>query len=340
VDDQPYGLRPPSLVDDRIEYARRRESQKAKAAETRRARAATYSPGIASSVGAPEVDIEGIDNMPKWGADAVPVITLLNQKGGVGKSSTCHHLSGTFAQMKRRVLCLDVDPQSSLSQGFFGPVAAREIDPSETIAALFSGNRPYPDQVIKPTGIDGIDLLPGSRVASEFNIPCPYRGSYEVQTCLRDFLAEAKSSYDVVFCDVPPNLHMASWAALVASDYVIVPLAPEDYSSQGIVDVLDSIEMVKATLNPRLELLGFLLTMVSPRRTLHQLYEESLRSLYGDAVFTSRVMASVDYPEAISRRQPIAQFKPRSASAKAIRALAEEIEGRIATRITARTEAA
>jgi chromosome partitioning protein len=219
-------------------------------------------------------------------------------------------------------------------------VAARDLDPGETIAALFSGKRPYPGQVIRSTGISGIDLLAGSRFAGEFNIPCPFKGPYEVQTCIRDFLNEAKSAYSYVLCDVPPNLHMASWAALVASDFVIVPLAPEDYSSQGIVDVLDSIAMVKATMNPKLELLGFLLQMVAPRRTLHQLYEESLRDLYKGDVFSTRIMASVDYPEAIARRQPIAQYKPKSASAKAVKALAEEIEGRIKARLDARMEAA
>jgi chromosome partitioning protein len=269
------------------------------------------------------------------------VVTLLNQKGGVGKSSTCHHLSGTLAQMGRRVLCLDNDPQSSLSQGFWGPIAARRIDPAETIAALYMGQRPYPEQVIKPTGVDNIDLLPGSRVATDFNIPRPFEGSYEVQTCLRDFLADVRSQYDLILIDCPPNLHMCSWSALVASDFIITPLAPEDYSSQGLVDVQESIAMVQGSLNPGLALLGYVLTMVVPRRTLHQLYEERLRALYADAVFTNRVMSSVDYPEAIARRQPIAQYKPKGASAKAIKALAVEVESRIAARYEAtRTEAA
>lgn len=266
---------------------------------------------------------------------------MLNQKGGVGKSSTCHHLSGTLAQMGRRVLCLDNDPQSSLSQGFWGPIAARQIDPGETIAALYAGYRPFPEQVIKPTGIAGIDLVPGSRHATDYNVPRPYEADLDVQACIRDFLADVRDAYDLVLIDCPPNLHMASWAALVASDFIIVPLSPEDYASQGLVDVQESVAMVRAVQNPGLALLGYLLTMVAPRRTIHQLYEERLRTLYGADVFEARVPESVDYVEAIARRLPIAQYKPKGAGAKAVRALAEELEARIVARADAtRTEAA
>ena len=92
------------------------------------------------------------------------VVSALNQKGGVGKSSTCHHLAGTLAQMGRTVLLIDADPQASLSQGFWGPVAAKGLDPSATIAAIFAGDRPYPEQVIHPTGVAG--RRPGPRLAS------------------------------------------------------------------------------------------------------------------------------------------------------------------------------
>src|SRR5918998_1583231 len=104
------------------------------------------------------------------GGRIVPVVTLLNQKGGVGKTSCTHHLAGTLAQSGRRVLLLDNDPQSSLTQGYWGPVATRDLDPGETIAALYRGDRPFPEQVIKASGIEGIDLVPGSRYATDFNV--------------------------------------------------------------------------------------------------------------------------------------------------------------------------
>ncbi len=256
------------------------------------------------------------------------VVTILNQKGGVGKSSTCHHLSGTLAQMGRRVLLLDVDPQSSLTQGFWGPVATRNLDPGSTITSVLRGDRPHPQLLIHPTGLAGVDLVPGSRSATTYNTPDPHEADHELQASIRDFLEEAAAGYDVVLADCPPNLHLCSWAALAASDHLVVPLQPEDYGAQGIADVLESLDRVQAAGFP-VRLLGYLITMVSPRRTLHQLYEEQLRSLYGDQVFAARVPEAPEFPEAISRRQTISQYKPKGAPAKAIKALAEELLARI-----------
>jgi chromosome partitioning protein len=258
------------------------------------------------------------------------VVTILNQKGGVGKSSTTHHLSGTLASMGHRVLLLDADPQSSLTQGFWGPVATRQLDPASTIASVLRGDRPHPQQVIHPTGLADVDLVPGSRSATTYNTPDPHTADPESQGALRDFMEEAASGYDIVLADCPPNLHLCSWAALAASDYLVVPLQPEDYGAQGIADVLESLDRVQSAGFP-VRLLGYLITMVSPRRTLHQLYEEQLRSLYGDQVFNARVPEAPEFPEAISRRQTISQYKPKGAPAKAIKALAEELLSRIAT---------
>lgn len=256
------------------------------------------------------------------------VVTILNQKGGVGKTSTTHHLSGTLAQTGRRVLLLDADPQASLTQGFWGPVATRQLDPASTISGIFRGDRPHPAQVILPTGLNGVDLVPGSRTATTFNTPDPHLADPETQTSLRDFLDEVRSDYDLILADCPPNLHLCSWAALAASDFLVVPLQPEDYGAQGIADVLESLERVQSAGAP-VRLLGYLITMASPRRILHQVYEEQLRALYGELVFAARIPEAPDFPEAISRRQTIAQYKPKGAPAKAIRAFADELLSRI-----------
>ena len=258
----------------------------------------------------------------------MPVITFLNQKGGVGKSSCTHHLSGTLAKMGRRVLLVDADPQSSLTQGFWGPVATRQLDPASTIASILRGDRPHPHQVIHPTGLARVDLVPGSRSASSFNTPDPHLADPESQGSIRDFLEECSDGYDDILCDCPPNLHLCSWSALAASDYLVVPLQPEDYGAQGIADVLESLARVQDAGYP-VRLLGYLITMVSPRRTLHQLYEEQLRALYGDLVFAARVPEAPEFPEAISRRQTISEYKPKGAPARAIGAIADELLARI-----------
>jgi chromosome partitioning protein len=266
------------------------------------------------------------------------VITLLNQKGGVGKSSTCHHLAGTLAQMGRRVLLIDNDPQSSLTQGLWGPTTARGLDPSETMAAVYSGDA-FPDHVVKPSGILDIDLVAGSRVVNDWNLPRPHEAPYEAQTSLRDFLEPIRAQYDFILIDCPPNLCLCSWAALVASDHLIVPLQAEDYGAQGIMDVQDSVALVTSGPNPDLRLLGYLITMFNPRKTVHRMYETQLRELYGAEVLTTMIPYAADYPEAIAYRKPVALYKPKGAAAKAVRALADEVTKRLVHSAT-RTEAA
>ena len=154
---------------------------------------------------------------------------------------------------------------------------------------------------------------------------------------LRDFLGDVSDRYDMVLIDCPPNLHLASWTSLVASDALIVPLQPEDFGAQGIADVQDSIDRVVAGPNPELKLLGFLVTMSNPRLSVHKGFEQLLRSHYGTAVFTTTVPISADYKEAIVQRKPVAQYKPRGAAAKVMKALAEEIALRLAAPATANT---
>lgn len=260
----------------------------------------------------------------------MPVIAALNQKGGVGKTSTCHHLAGTLAQMGRRVLLLDNDPQASLTQGFWGPVATAGLAPSATIAALYAGDEPFPEQVIRPTGVEGIDIVPGSKAATDHNVPRPHEAGWAAQTCLRSFLDEAKAGYDLVLIDCCPNLHLASWAALVAADSLLVPLQAEDYGAQGLGPVQESVGLVTAGPNPGLSLLGFLITMFNPRLAIHKLYDSLLRERYGAAVFETRVPYAADYKEAIAQRLPIARYRPRGAAAKAMKALADELLARLA----------
>jgi chromosome partitioning protein len=258
----------------------------------------------------------------------MPIITALNQKGGVGKTSTCYHLAGTLAMAGRRVLLVDNDPQASLTQGFLGPQATRRLEPAETIAAVYQ-QEAAPEQVIRSTHIAGIDLLAGSRAASSFNVPDPHLADWPLQMALRDFLADIAGCYDLVLIDCPPNLHLASWTSLVASDALVVPLQPEDFGAQGIADVQDSIDRVVAGPNPELRLLGFLVTMSNPRLSVHKGFEQLLRSHYGAAVFATTVPISADYKEAIVQRRPVAQHKPKGAAAKVMKALAEEIAARL-----------
>ena len=212
----------------------------------------------------------------------MPVVTMLNQKGGVGKTSTCYHLAGTLAQLGRRVLLVDNDPQASLTQGFLGPQAT-QLGAAETITAVYSQDA-IAGQVVRNVGVPGIDLLAGNRLATDYNVPNPHEADWPTQVALRDFLADVAVGYDLVLIDCPPNLHLCSWAALVASNHLVVPLQPEDFGAQGIADVQESVDRVIGGPNPALSLLGFLITMHNARATVHQVFEQHSAPLRGGRV--------------------------------------------------------
>jgi chromosome partitioning protein len=129
----------------------------------------------------------------------------------------------------------------------------------------------------------------------------------------------------VILIDCPPNLYLCSWAALVASDYVIIPLQCEDYGAMGIGPVMDSIKAVQAGPNPGLRVMGLLPTMYDKRLGIHAAFEGALREMYGPLVFDSPIPLAKDFKESVAARQTIAHYKPRSASAKATRAVADEV---------------
>jgi chromosome partitioning protein len=259
----------------------------------------------------------------------MPVIAMLNQKGGVGKTSTCHHLAGTLAGQGRRILLVDADPQASLTQGFWGPPATGRIPVGETIAAIYSGEEPFAEQVIKPTGVENIDLLPGSAHANDHNGQRPGEADPDALRSLRTFLEDVRERYDLVLIDCTPTLLFCSWTAMIACDHLIVPLQAEDYGAQGILAIQRAIGQVQAGYNPDLRLLGYLITMFNGRLAIHKAYEQMLRATYGADVFATMVPYAADFKEAIAQRQPIAQYKPRGNSAKSMKALADELLTRL-----------
>jgi chromosome partitioning protein len=257
------------------------------------------------------------------------VISLLNMKGGVGKTSSCYHLAGTLAKSGLTVLLLDNDPQASLTNGFWGPEALRSLDPAESIAALYDPRfGAIPEALIRPTGLEGIAIVPGSEALTSYNINpmAEWAGS---ERGIADFLSEVRDAFDLVLIDCPPNLYLCSWASLVASDYIVVPVMAEDFGSQGLAPVERSIRAVRSGPNPSLRLLGYLLTMFDKRLTVHLTYEALLREMYGDLVFAATFPRAKDYIEAVAGRAPISHYKPKSAAAKAAKVVADEMVSRL-----------
>lgn len=256
-----------------------------------------------------------------------PCIAVLNRKGGVGKTSTCFHLSGALAKAGRRVLLLDCDPQANLSEGLLG-ADVEDLPPERTIAALYGDAFvPNPRALIVPTPIEGVDLLPGSEVMEDYSEPRP--AGHRSQGVLREFVAEVREDYGIVLIDCPPSLTLASWSAMVAADGILVPVMPEDFGAQGLKKINRALAMVRAEANPALRLLGILASQCNPKLAIHAAYLEQLRNAYGDLVLATTIPIAADYKVAVTAGKPVGLLKPRSAAAKAVDALAAELVGRV-----------
>jgi len=258
-------------------------------------------------------------------------ICLINQKGGCGKSSSCFHLAGAFARQGLRVLLIDADPQGSLSQGILGPEHVEQLPLQQTTAALFDEEafESSFESLVLPTNFDGIHVCPTNLNLAAFNTPCPEREGAS-QYALREFIEE-QGDYDIVLIDCPPNLYRCSWAAMVASDWVIIPVPPEDFGAQGLRAVHQAIQNARV-LNPTLRRLGHLVTRFDSRLVVHRSYERRLRQLYSELVLETVVPEASAFKVALACRQPVEFSEPQSKAAVLTRALASEILDRIAVK--------
>jgi chromosome partitioning protein len=265
----------------------------------------------------------GLMNRTPW------VASFLNRKGGVGKTSSVFHLAGYYARAGRRVLALDLDPQASLSQGFLGPRVVEALPGMVTVAALFDDAcDPLPDDLIHETAFPNLLIVPANNALTPHNTP-RREGAGRQEAALQEFVAEVRPHFDVLLIDCPPNLQLCSWAALLASDFVVVPVIPEDFSSQGLIHVQGAIDQARAQQNPRLCLLGYVLTLYNRMLGIHKAYEQLLREEYRDLVLENPFPLSTAFKEAVARRRPISEDRPRSAPAEAIQELALELLDRV-----------
>ena len=263
-------------------------------------------------------------------------ISLINQKGGCGKSSSCFHLAGALAAEGLKVLLLDLDPQGSLSQGFLGPPLVESLSPKETIALLFDERSFFVDRgsLVRETDIEGISLCPANQHLATFNTPSPEETGM-FQHVVRECVDEVGKTADIVLIDCPPNLYRCSWTAMVASDYVIIPVPPEDFGTQGLRAVHQCIEQARV-LNPGLRRLGHLVTRYDRRLLVHRSYEARLRELYQRMVFSTVIPEASAFKVSLACRMPVEQYAPASAAAKATRDLVNEFMDRIDSKSTQR----
>lgn len=260
-------------------------------------------------------------------------ICFTNQKGGCGKSSTCFHLAGALAADGHRVLLVDLDPQGSLSQAFFGSAFIERLSLCQTVAAVFAHTFVAPSHLIFSTSNGRIDMVLSNQHLAEFNSPRPENLGMDQYT-FRDFL-DSQSSYDFVLIDCPPNLYRCNWSAMVAADWVIVPVPPEDFGTQGLRAVHQAIEQARL-LNPGLRRLGHLVTRRDSRLIIHSKYEQILRERYGSLILETTIPEASAFKVAVSCKKPVQFTEPNSQAAMLTRQLSHEIVSRIEAKILRR----
>jgi len=255
------------------------------------------------------------------------IVAVANQKGGVGKTTTAINLAASLAVAERRVLLIDLDPQSNLTSGVgqkgkAGP--AGTIYDAITAPDLVSDPQPF----IIPTAVDGLMLMPSDRQLTGAEIemvPLPHR-----EERLRTLIASVRDQYDYVFIDCPPSLGLLTLNALVAADAVLIPLHCEYFALEGLADLVATIRRVRAAFNPELEIEGVLLTMVDERTNLGQQVAADVRQFFKEKVFRTVIPRNVRLGEAPSHGMPVLLYDVKSRGAEAYLALAREVLERAA----------
>ena len=250
------------------------------------------------------------------------IIALANQKGGVGKTTTTINLGAALAELGRRVLLVDFDPQGSLSVGL--GVNPHTLEHS-IYNLLLSRDTPI-DDVIDQTGVENLDILPSNIDLSAAEVQLVSEVARE-QTLLR-VLESVKPRYDVILIDCAPSLGLLTINALTAADKVIMPLETEFFALRGVALLTDTITKVTDRLNPRLEILGILGTMYDARTLHSREVLERVVQAFGDRVFHTVIRRTVKFPETTVAGEPITTYATTSPGATAYRNLAREVLAR------------
>ena len=246
------------------------------------------------------------------------VMAIINQKGGVGKSTTAINLSAALGELVKQVLLVDLDPQGNSSSGL-------GIEKSQVHNCVYDVllNDVAIEDVIIPDVGEGLDLVPATINLAGAEVELVSEMARENR--LKDAVGSLRGKYDYVFIDCPPSLGLLTVNALVAADKLLIPIQCEFYALEGVTKLLDSMKRVKTRLNPTLDIFGVLLTMYDGRTTLSRQVVEEVRSYFGKTVFTTLIPRTVKLSEAPSFGQPITQYDPSGKGAQSYVNLAKEV---------------
>ena len=245
------------------------------------------------------------------------IIAFANQKGGVGKTTTCINLAAYIAAMGKKVLVVDLDPQGNATSGL-GIDKDNEL---KTVYDLISGEYSA-QEVILPTLLEGLDILPSTvdLAGSEIEmVQMPQR-----EKIMKGILDSIKDSYDFIMVDCPPSLGLITVNALTACNSVIIPMQCEYYPLMGITQLMNTIRLIKFHLNPTIDVEGVVMTMKDKRSNLTNEVSDEILKFFGKKVFFTYIPRNIRLAEAPSHGEPILIYEPNSKGAEAYLSLAEE----------------
>lgn len=250
------------------------------------------------------------------------IITIANQKGGVGKTTTTINLAAAVAAKGLKTLIIDLDPQGNSTMSY---IDQREVKRS-MFDVMVSEELALAD-IIVPTQIENLFVAP-SRIALA-KLESKLIGEIDGHYRLKDKVKEVSGEYEYIFIDTPPTLGMITVNALVASTHVLVPIQSSYFALEGTDDLLETIDKIKARPNPDLQLLGVVITMHDKRTTLAKDIHEQIRGVFGERLFRTIITKSIRLEESPAYKESIFTFAPKSSGAMEYYSLSEEILARV-----------
>ncbi len=244
------------------------------------------------------------------------IVSVVNQKGGVGKSTTTVNLASYLAHLGKYVLLVDLDPQGNASSGI-----GHEIDGTLGTYHAMAGIHSMKELVV-PTGQEGLFLLPAGPDLAGASVELVNELNRERK--LHTALLEVRNDYDYILIDNPPSLGLLTINGLVAADSVLIPVQAEYYALEGLGQLMKTVEMIRGSIKPELQIMGAVITMFDPRTRLSNQVFEELYKHFPEKIFRAVIPRSVRLAEAPSFGQSILHYDPNSKAAKAYERLAKE----------------
>lgn len=246
------------------------------------------------------------------------ILAIINQKGGVGKSTTAVNLAAALGAAGKEVLLVDLDPQGNATSGY--GIDKRDI--GQCVYNVLLGETPVEDVILANVG-KGVDVLPSTISLAGAEVELVNEMARENR--LKNALGSLRGRYDYILIDCPPSLGLLTINALVAADKLLIPIQCEFYALEGVTKLLDSMKRVKSVLNPSLDIYGIVLTMYDSRTNLSKQVVDEVRSFFGNTVFKTLIPRTVKLSEAPSYGQPIIEYAPENKGTEAYNELAQEV---------------